>query len=140
MQWEPARTIPFPGLFINPFSSDCALIRPPFYYSVRAQKRSNTTPIGNPKLPLGFRFAVITADCCLPCFGCSLPALSSFSKWSYGFINYAPPKAFSPYSRDPQSTDPFFWGSRLVHKHPVVKASITHMLQPARGQRSKLKA
>ena len=49
---KPARTIPFPGVVINPFSSDFALIRHPFYYSVRADFRSNTTPFCNPNPPL----------------------------------------------------------------------------------------
>ena len=54
---KPYALNPGPALFrswvvINPFSSDFALIRHPFYYSVRAQKRSNTTPFGNPKLTL----------------------------------------------------------------------------------------
>ena len=48
---KPARTIPF-LVAINTFSSDLALIRPPFYYSVRAWFSSNTTPLKNPKLTL----------------------------------------------------------------------------------------
>ena len=49
---KPARIIPFPGAVTNPFSSDFALIRHPFYYSVRADFRSNTTPFCNPNPPL----------------------------------------------------------------------------------------